>query len=118
MPLTSRLEQAGLQLNVVTANIEMARWLQGIANEYVYGKTAVQPSVPLRQERACPQVLPAPWRSDIAAARALAAQGADTQSKLVRSAVVAEHIARYIPMQHPLAVYEQLLAHITHGAAA
>ncbi len=118
VPLASGLKQAGLQLDVVTANIEVARWLQDIANERVHGTTAVQPSVRLRQERACLQALPAPWRGDIAAARALAAQGADTLSKPVRPAVVAEHIARAVPMQHPLAVYEQLLAHITHGAAA
>jgi transposase len=118
VPLASRLKQAGLQIDVVTANIEVARWLEDIANERVHGTTAVRPSVRLRQERACLQALPAPWRGDIAAARALAAQGADTLSKPVRPAVVAEHIARDIPMQHPLAVYEQLLAHITLGAAA
>ena len=118
VPLASRLKQSGLQLDVVTANIEVTRWLQDIANERVHGTTAVQPSVRLKQERACLQALPAPWRGDIAAARALAAQGADTLSKPVRPAMVAEHIARDSPMQHPLAVYEQLLAHITHGAAA
>jgi hypothetical protein len=31
---------------------------------------------------------------------------------------VAEHMAQALPMQHPLAVYEQLLSQITQGAAA
>ena len=53
VPLASRLKQAGLQLDVVTANIEVVRWLQDIANERVHGTTAVQPSVRLRQGRAC-----------------------------------------------------------------
>ena len=119
VPLVSRLKQAGLQLDVVTANIEVSRWLADVANERVHGTTAVQPSCRLRQERPCLQGLPSPWRADIAAARPQApVKAACTEMSLVRPAAVAQHMAQVAPMQHPLAVYEQLLIEITQGAAA
>ena len=113
VPLASRLKQAGLQLDVVTANIEVARWLEEIANERVHGTTGVRPSARLRQERPHLQLIPAPWRADIAAARPQDKPMQATQP--VRPAVVAEHMAQNVPMQHPLAVYEQLLLQITQG---
>jgi transposase len=121
VPLVSRLKQAGLQLDVVTANIEVARWLAEVANERVHGTTGVRPSDRLRQERPHLQLIPAPWRADIAAARPLGMQimavtGAPATP--VRPATVAQHMAQEVPMQHPLAVYEQLLCQITQGAAA
>lgn len=123
VPLASRLKQAGLQLDVVTANIEVSRWLAEVANDRVHGTTGVQPSARLRQERPALQRVAAPWRADIAAARPLGAQATGTAAleaptKLVRPAAVAEHMAQALPMQHPLAVYEQLLSQITQGAAA
>ena len=123
VPLASRLKQAGLQLDAVTANIEVSRWLAEVANDRVHGTTGVQPSARLRQERPYLQLIAAPWRADIAAARPLGAQATGTAAlevpaKLVRPAVVAEHMAQVLPMQHPLAVYEQLLSQITQGAAA
>ena len=124
VPLSSRLRQAGLQLDVVTANIEVSRWLQEVANQRVHGTTQVPPSDRLRQERAALQAIAAPWRGDIAAARptqATAMQATDAPgdapTNLARPAAVAEHIAQAVPMQHPLAVYEQLLSQITQGAA-
>jgi transposase len=33
VPLASRLDQSGLQLGVVTANVEVTRWLYEVANE-------------------------------------------------------------------------------------
>lgn len=123
VPLVSRLKQAGLQLDVVSANIEVSRWLAEVANDRVHGTTGVQPSARLRQERPSLQPIAAPWRADIAAARPLGAQATgtaatDAPAKPVRPAIVAEHLARAVPMQHPLAVYEQLLCQITQGAAA
>ena len=119
VPLASRLKQAGLQLDVVTANIEVSRWLADVANERVHGTTGVSPCARLGQERPCLQGLPGPWRADIAAARSQGpVKAACTADGLVRPAAVAQHIARDVPLQHPLAVYEQLLAHITHGATA
>jgi len=118
VPLASRLKQAGLKLDVVTANIEVACWLEKIANERMHGTTGVQPSARLRQERLCLQGLPGPWRADIAAARPLAAfKAACSSLDLARPAAVAQHMAQVDPVQHPLAVYEQLLIEITQGAA-
>jgi transposase len=119
VPLSSRLRQAGLQLDVVTANIEVSRWLADVANERVHGTTGVQPSARLGQERSCLQGLPGPWRADIAAARAqVPVKAACTADRLVHPTAVAQHMAEVVPMQHPLAVYEQLLVQITQGAAA
>lgn len=118
VPLASRLKQAGLTLDVVTANIEVACWLEKIANERVHGTTGVQPSARLGQERPSLQGLPGPWRADIAAARPQApAKAVSSPVGLVRPAAVAQHMAQVEPMQHPLAVYEQLLIQITQGAA-
>ena len=123
VPLVSRLKRAGLQLDVVSANIEVSRWLAEVANDRVHGTTGVQPSARLRQERLSLQPLAAPWRADIVAARPLGVQATgtaatDAPAKPVRPAVVAQHMARAVPMQHPLAVYEALLCQITQGAAA
>ena len=117
MPLNSRLKLSGLQLDVVSANIEVARWLAQVANERVHGTTGVRPSDRLRQERAHLQSIPAPWRADIAAARPLGAQ-AKQATGMARPAVVTQRMAQEVPLQHPLAVYEQLLSQITQGAAA
>jgi len=108
VPLTSRLKHAGLQLDVVTANIEVARWLAEVANDRVHGTTGVQPSARLSQERTSLQSIPAPWRGDMAAARPAPATSMATTNApahLARPAAVAEHIAQAVPMQHPLAVY-------------
>jgi hypothetical protein len=119
VPLASRLKQAGLQLDVVTANMAVSSWLADVANERVHGTTGVQPSARLKQERPCLQTLPAPWRADIAAARPQApVKAACSNMDLVQPAAVAHHMAQVAPMQHPLAVYEQLLIQITQGAVA
>ena len=118
VPLASRLKQAGLRPDVVTANVEVSRWLAEVANERVHGTTQVQPSDRLRQERVHLQLIPAPWRADIAAARPQAMAVTGTPATPVRPAAVAQHMAQEVPLQHPLAVYEQLLLQITQGAAA
>lgn len=50
VPLASRLDQGGLKLDVVTANIEVSRWLDEIANERIHGTTEIKPSVRLKEE--------------------------------------------------------------------
>ena len=50
VPLASRLAQSGLQLDVVTANAEVARWLREVANERVHGTTQQQPAVRMAVE--------------------------------------------------------------------
>jgi len=117
VPLTSRLAQAGLKLDAVTANIEVGRWLCEVANERIHGTTEAKPSVRLKQELPHLQPLPAPWRGQIAAARPPDKPAALTAAP-VRPAMVIAHLAQATPAQHPLAVYEQLLAAIGQGVCA
>lgn len=115
VPLASRLAQSGQQLDVVTANIEVARWLREVANERLHGTTQEKPAERLQQEKPCLQPLTAPWRGDIAAARP---QGKEPEVPTIRPAIVVERIAESLPAQHPLAVYDRLLLTVTQGVAA
>ena len=115
VPLTSRLGQSGLQLDVVTANAEVARWLGEVANERVHGTTLEKPVARLAQERSHLQALAVPWRGDVAAARP---QQQEPDKPVPRPAIVVERLAEPTPAQHPLAVYEQLLMNVRQGVAA
>jgi transposase len=113
VPLVTTLKQADLQLDAVTANAEVRRWLKEIANERIHGTTGVKPSERLLEEQGYLQAVPAAWRGDIAAARPQP-EGLPNESA-VRPAVVVERIEAMTPQQHPLAVYEQLLANCLVG---
>ena len=116
VPLVATLKQAGLKLDVVTANGEVRHWLSGVANERIHGTTHVKPRVRLAEECAHLQGIPAPWRGDIAAARPQDAASKAENAIGVRPAVIAEKIEAATPRQHPLAVYEQLLAQCRSSA--
>lgn len=116
IPLVAKLKQAGLQLDVVTANVEVRYWLKEVANERLHGTTQVKPSARLQEEQSQLQAVPATWRGDVAAARPQATTGGLGDATMVRPAVVAEHIEAATPLQHPLDVYEQLLAQCRAGA--
>lgn len=116
VPLVAQLKQAGLILDVGTANAQVRRWLKDIANERVHGTTQMRPIARLAAE--CLQAIPAPWCGDIASARPqkrLTELDIGTASSVTRPAVVAEHLAQACPLQHPLAVYEALLTHIANA---
>ena len=115
VPLASRLRQSGLQLDVVTANAEVARWLRTVANERVHGTTQEKPAARMAAEAPYLQALATPWRGDIAAARP---QELAQKAPPPRPAIVVERIGEVAPVQHPLAVYEQLLLSVQHGMAA
>ena len=116
VPLASRLAQSGQQLDVVTANIEVAHWLTDVANERVHGTTMERPAERLRSEVSHLQALAVPWRGDIKAARPQAEVPA--APKAARPAIVIERIAEPTPAQHPLAVYDQLLAKVAQAVPA
>ena len=99
-----------MQLDVVTANAEVRYWLKEVANERIHGTTQMKPRERLQEEQAQLQAIPAAWRGDIAAARPQETAGISGSTATVRPAVVAERIEVATPPQHPLAVYEQLLA--------
>jgi hypothetical protein len=112
VPLVSRLAQSGQQLDVLTANIEVAHWLRQVANERIHGTTQQRPAERLEQEVPYLQRLAAPWRSDIEAARPQT-KVVTPQTPASRPAVVIEHLAEPIPAQHLLAVYNELLVALT-----
>ena len=115
VPLMVKLKQAGLALDVVTANAEVRRWLPEVANERIHGTTEMKPSERLQLERAHLQGLPAPWRGDIGAARPQNREAALPQASAVGAMTGIERIHAATPVQHPLAVYEQLLAQCRAG---
>lgn len=108
VPLVAKLKQASLQLDVVTANAEVRYWLREVANERIHGTTQIKPRERLQEEQAQLQAIPAAWRGDIGAARPQTEAATGTMA--VRPGLVAERIEAATPLQHPLAVYEQLLA--------
>ena len=125
VPLASRLDQAGLKLDVLTANIEVTRWLSEVANVRTHGTTEAQPAVRLKEELPHLQPMPPAWRADLAGARPQntpvpVAQAATTQptQEPARPSIVLTHLAQDTPAQHPLAVYEQLLTQLTQGVPA
>ena len=121
MPLGSRLGQSGLQLDVTTANLEVARWLREVAHERVHGTTQEKPAARMAAEVPHLQALAPPWRGDIAAARpqTVAPEVPEVpEMPAPRPAIVIERIAEAAPAQHPLAVYEQLLMNVRQGVAA
>ena len=116
VPLAAKLKQAGRQLDRVTANSEVRYWLKEVANERIHGTTDMRPRERLQEERAHLQAIPVAWRGDLAAARPQEAEATPRGRPTVRPAVVAERINAATPIQHPLAVYEQLLAQWRVGA--
>lgn len=55
VPLSARLKQAGLSVDVETANIEVLKWLRDIANVREHQTTSEQPLLRWQQERAALQ---------------------------------------------------------------
>lgn len=91
-PLAASLKQAGLVLDVDTANAQIGPWLHDVANQRVHGTTGEKPAVLLAKERFSLQPLPSgvkPRQSDI--------------RQTTRYAMPRESL------QHPLSVYDQLL---------
>ncbi len=88
VPLAATLEASGLRLDVGVANVHVRRWLDEVANARVHATTKAIPARRLAEERAV--MLPAPA---LRAAPAIP----------TRVAMPVESL------QHPLAVYDELL---------
>ena len=126
VPLVSRLRQEGVLLDVRTANIEVAAWLETIANARIHGTTGVAPSVLLNEERTQLQALAPAWRGDLRGARPARAadQGDQACSTATPAATAATTTAYPVEfkatgelesihvLQHPLSVFEALLRQI------
>lgn len=99
VPLVTRLRQAGLRLDLQTAQVEVLRWLRDVANARIHGHTGLVPAAELERERQALGKLPPPWRGAVAAARPRRGQSVD----LPKAACVV------VPPQHDLARYDELL---------
>lgn len=91
-PLLSRLKQAGLSLDVATANIEVRKWLNEVANCRIHGETNVRPCDRLEIERQA--LLPLPQRLPVEPAK---------------PEVIAPVFWPVTPLQRTPAIYEQML---------
>lgn len=110
VPLITKLKQAGLILDAITANAEVRYWLRDVANARIHGTTNERPVDRLGEERL--QAIPAPWRGDVASARPLKHSDSVVAERPV---TVIVHIDQCTPAQHPLAVYESLLEQVRQG---
>jgi transposase len=92
-PLAATLKQAGLVLDVDTANAHIGPWLNDVANQRVHATTNEKPCVLLAQERFSLQPLPDKAHRHEA-----------TQPRIQPSFAIPLE-----SLQHPLCVYDQLL---------
>lgn len=95
VPLVSRLKQAGLFLDVETANREVRRWLNEVANVRIHATTREQPTALWQAERECLLPLPQPY------------------SGLPKE--IGVPLSKVIPFeswQHPLSTYDQLIREV------
>lgn len=53
VPLVAQLKQAGLMLDVETANIEVLKWLRDVANVRIHQTTRAQPAARWKEEKGC-----------------------------------------------------------------
>ena len=95
VPLVAQLRQAGLVLDVETANMEVLKWLRDVANVRIHTVTEEQPAVRWRQERAVLQAYTPP-RAEVIPL--------PTQTGLCIPNTYARE-----PLHHALSVYEALL---------
>lgn len=98
-PLAAQLKQAGLKVDVATANLEVARWLREVANVRIHATTGDLPADRLLVERSLLGPLPPPWRGQLPSAAMPAAAVRHERPEPLPEA----------PAQHPLQVYETLL---------
>lgn len=94
LPLQSRLSQAGLLLDTATANAEVGKWLQEVANCRVHGETGKKPWEQLVLEREV--LLPLPKRLSVVSSRAeeVTAPAAWPVTPLQRSPLAYEQFLR------------------------
>lgn len=94
VPLVAQLKQAGLTLDVETANIEVLKWLRDVANVRDHQTTGEQPF--LR------------WQQEIAALQAYLPKPDNLVELPVKESLTPGHFEP-INLQHDLSVYETLL---------
>lgn len=93
VPLASQLKQAGLLLDAATANREVKRWLNEVANVRIHATLKERPIDRFQLERERLQPLPRPYTGLVAGAE---------EAQVLRQVVPVES------WQHPLSTYQQL----------
>jgi transposase len=95
VPLDSRLRPLGIKVDTATANIEVRKWLRDTANVRLHGTTERVPVELFAEELRSFLPLAGPW-----------------QGEVPRSAPVVSVVPSLVSntIQHPLSVYEDLLA--------
>lgn len=92
-PLAATIKQAGLAFDVAVANAHIGPWLETVAQQRIHGTTKQKPQVLLEAERLA--LMPLPFKAQ--------------QTRLPQTG------QRPLPiesLQHPLSVYDQLLAEV------
>lgn len=93
-PLATSLKQAGLVLDVDTANGQVGQWLSEVAHQRIHGTTGEQPQLLLEKERHHLQALPV----------------SDSISTPVATVTPTQTCpVPFESLQHPLSTYDQLL---------
>jgi transposase len=90
VPLAATLRAGGLQLDVDTANREVLRWLNEVANMRIHATTGVRPCVRLTEDRAQLSALP-------------------VHTMQSAPAIARTSVMPFESLQHPLSVYQALL---------
>jgi hypothetical protein len=90
VPLAATLRAGGLRLDADTANREVLRWLNEVANTRIHATTGVQPCVRLVEDRAQLSALP-------------------TRAMQAAPAISRASALPFESLQHPLSVYQALL---------
>jgi hypothetical protein len=97
VPLDSRLRPLGLRVDAATANVEVRKWLRDTANMRVHGTTDRIPAELLGEEQSVLRPLAVRWQGEVPRpAGAQASKGPPERER--------------VTIQHPLSVYEGLLA--------
>lgn len=101
VPLAAQLRSGGLELDVATANVEVWRWLREVADVRKHGTTGLAPGAQLEVERVALQCLPRSYQPLVKPIPRSSGNELRERFKDWRQ-----------PLQHPLAVYDQLLAEV------
>jgi len=97
VPLATQLKQAGLALDLETANLEVLKWLRDVANARVHRTTDAVPAERWAEEIAT--LIPPPRATNVYPLRRC-----DETNR------VPPHDFETIDLQHPLSVYEAVLS--------
>jgi transposase len=90
-PLAATMKQAGLELDIETANGQVGQWLHDVAHQRIHGTTKQQPAVLLIKEKLALSELPAKLAL------------ANTAAPISRHAMPIESF------QHALSIYDELI---------